>query len=117
MESKLTKEFLEKGRKAQSVEELKAVAKEYGVAFTEEAAQMAYETLHGIIGAADEELAEEELANVAGGDGGCGSSGPWTCSCGSTSKTLTGTYKRQDGSYEYRYRCDRCGAEYSGGWC
>ncbi len=61
----MEQELIAKAKKAKSVEELMALAKENNVAITEEDAKMYFEVLHPKTG----ELSDEELDNVAGG--GC----------------------------------------------
>ena len=61
----MEQELITKAKKAKSVEELMALAKENNVAITEEDAKMYFEVLHPKTG----ELSDEELDNVAGG--GC----------------------------------------------
>ena len=82
----LTPEMIEKTKAAKSVEELLALAKENGVAMSEDEAQMYYAQLNPKSG----ELSDDDLDAVAGG--GCQSSSGRTvvtsgCSC------FTGEYQ------------------------
>lgn len=76
----ITPEMMEKAKNAKNAEELLALAKENGVAMTEEEAQMYYSQLNPTSG----ELSDDDLDAVAGG--GCQSSSGRTvvtsgCSC------------------------------------
>ncbi len=61
----MEQELIAKAKKAQTPEELAAIAKENGVKMTDEEAKTYFDQLHPKTG----ELADEELDNVAGG--GC----------------------------------------------
>ena len=61
----MEKELIAKAKKAESPEELAAIAKQNGVKMTDEEAKSYFEQLHPKAG----ELSDEELDNVAGG--GC----------------------------------------------
>ena len=61
---KLNKELLEKAQNAKSVEELVAIAKENGIELTAEEAKTYFAKLNNKSG---EQLADDELNNVAGG--------------------------------------------------
>ena len=67
MSNEITKELFQKAKQANSAEELKALAKENGVALTDEQAAALFSKLN-----ASGELSEDELNSVSGG--GCSSS-------------------------------------------
>ncbi|MCM1023704.1 MAG: hypothetical protein NC395_06555 [Prevotella sp.] len=69
MENKFTPELIENARQAKSAEEILALAKENGIAMTDETARAYFEKLHN-----SGEMSDEELGNVSGG--GCN-----TCYC------------------------------------
>jgi len=65
MENKITPEMIEQAKKAQSVEELLALAKKNGIALNEEKAQELFDRWH-----TTRELSDNELDSISGG---CGS--------------------------------------------
>ena len=101
--------MMEKAKNAKNAEELLALAKENGVAMSEEEAQMYYAQLNPKCG----ELDDDELDNVAGG--ACnGESGAPTCpKCGST---LTQVWYADPDllSYHLCYGCGNYGLWFSG---
>ena len=105
----ITPEMMEKAKNAKNAEELLALAKENGVAMSEEEAQMYYAQLNPKCG----ELDDDELDNVAGG--ACnGESGAPTCpKCGS--KLTKVWYADPDLiSYNLCYGCGNYGLWHSG---
>jgi len=68
MENKITPEMIEQAKKAASVEELLALAKENKIILTAERAQKLFDQWHE-----NRELSDDELDSVAGGCGGGGS--------------------------------------------
>ena len=109
METKITQEMIERAKQAGSAEELLALAKENGVEFTEEEAQLLYDRWNASL-----ELSDEELENAAGGS---------LCSekakcpyCGSenvTEKNSVLLFSDRSGSeYTHLYYCNACHRQY-----
>ena len=120
---KFTKEQLEKGKQAQSVEEFLALARESGITLTEEEAAKYYAGLHN-----GGELFDDELGNISGG--GCDddfydwinsvevscnpASGKYFCpNCDDGSHELSYYgYDYDDSACYEKYKCESCAKWY-----
>ena len=98
----MNQELVNKARKAESVEELLALAKENGIELTNEQAKEYFAQLNPTKG----ELSDDELDDVSGG--GCGESKTKYCpNCNSELRMMsegTGNF-----SMKFYYLCDSCG--------
>ena len=98
----MNQELVNKARKAESVEELLALAKENGIELTDEQAKEYFAQLNPTKG----ELSDDELDDVSGG--GCGESKTKYCpNCNSELRMIsegTGNF-----SMKFYYLCDSCG--------
>ena len=98
----MNQELVNKARKAESVEELLALAKENGIELTNEQAKEYFAQLNPTKG----ELSDDELDDVSGG--GCGESKTKYCpNCNSELRMIsegTGNF-----SMKFYYLCDSCG--------
>ena len=98
----MTKELMEKAKAAESAEELLALAKENGMALTEEEAKKYYGRLHP-----DREIADEELDNVSGG---CGEEEKKKCpKCGVEMSKSTTRGETDPRLYTIMVSCESCG--------
>ena len=97
----MNQELVNKARKAKSVEELLALAKENGIELTNEQAKEYFAQLNPTKG----ELSDDELEDVAGG--GCfGGEERYCPNCQTRLERLGGCH----GTY-YFYQCNNCGYE------
>ena len=97
----MNQELVNKARKAESVEELLALAKENGIELTNEQAKAFFAQLNPPKG----ELSDDELDNVSGG--GCGESKVKYCPNCNSELRMVG-----DGvthNMRFYYLCDSCG--------
>ncbi|MDE5754254.1 MAG: Nif11-like leader peptide family RiPP precursor [Oscillospiraceae bacterium] len=95
MENKFTPELIAKARQAKSPEELLALAKENGIEIAENEARDYFAQMNK-----SGELSDDELDNVSGGG----------CYYGDGRLVVTAGY------YCKRYKCKKCGIEFSPGF-
>ena len=98
----MNQELVNKARKAESVEELLALAKENGIELTNEQAKEYFAQLNPTKG----ELSDDELDDVSGG--GCGENKTkYSPNCNSELRMISeGT---SNFSMKFYYLCDSCG--------
>ena len=97
----MNQELVNKARKAESVEELLALAKENGIELTDEQAKEYFAQLNPTKG----ELSDDELEDVAGG--GCFGEEERYCPNCQTRLEYRGSLH----GLNYFYRCNNCGYE------